>query len=133
MIERRPRSLPIAPRARPGLRHLPLLGNNPLCHRRALEMRKQGKRERLVRVEAPPGLPFDHGRFEIVVEEIGRFDDPPNSASRRGHEFEGRVRLGGARLREHGPFGARAVGHDTGAAAKEGLQQDRGREDQGGG
>ena len=45
-------------------------GNNPLCHHRALEMRKQGKRERLVQVEAPPGAPFDHGTFEIVVEEI---------------------------------------------------------------
>jgi len=45
-------------------------GNNPLCHHRALEMRKQGKRERLVQVEAPPGAPFDHGMFEIVVEEI---------------------------------------------------------------
>lgn len=45
-------------------------GNNPLCHHRALEMRRQGKRERLVRVEAPPGAPFDHGRFEIIVEEI---------------------------------------------------------------
>ena len=45
-------------------------GNNPLCHHRALEMRQRGKRERLVRVEAPPGAPFDHGKFEIVVEEI---------------------------------------------------------------
>jgi radical SAM protein with 4Fe4S-binding SPASM domain len=45
-------------------------GNNPLCHHRVLEMRRQGKRERLVQVEAPPGTPFDHGKFEIVVEEI---------------------------------------------------------------
>ena len=45
-------------------------GNNPLCHHRALEMRRQGKRERLVQIEAPPGAPFDHGKFEIVVEEI---------------------------------------------------------------
>jgi hypothetical protein len=33
-------------------------------------MRKQGKRERLVQIEAPPGVPFDHGKFEILVEEI---------------------------------------------------------------
>jgi radical SAM protein with 4Fe4S-binding SPASM domain len=46
-------------------------GNNPYCHHRALEMQKAGKRERLVRVEAAPGEPFDHGRFELVVE-----DDP---------------------------------------------------------
>jgi radical SAM protein with 4Fe4S-binding SPASM domain len=43
-------------------------GNNPLCHHRALEMQRQGKRERLVRVAAAPGEPFDHGQFEIVVE-----------------------------------------------------------------
>jgi radical SAM protein with 4Fe4S-binding SPASM domain len=45
-------------------------GNNPLCHHRALEMRRQGKRERLVQVEPAPGAPFDHGRFDIIVEEI---------------------------------------------------------------
>ena len=45
-------------------------GNNPLCHHRALEMQKQGKRERLVQVATAPGTPFDNGRFEIVVEEI---------------------------------------------------------------
>ncbi len=43
-------------------------GNNPYCHHRALELKKAGKRERLVRVEAPPGVPFDRGRFEIVEE-----------------------------------------------------------------
>jgi radical SAM protein with 4Fe4S-binding SPASM domain len=46
-------------------------GNNPLCHHRALEHRRVGKRERLVQVEAAPGQPFDHGMFEILVE-----DDP---------------------------------------------------------
>ena len=45
-------------------------GNNPLCHHRALEMQRQGKRERLVQVEPAPGIPFDHGRFEIIVEDI---------------------------------------------------------------
>jgi radical SAM protein with 4Fe4S-binding SPASM domain len=45
-------------------------GNNPLCHHRVLEMRKQGKRERLVQVEAAPGVPFDNGRFEIILEDI---------------------------------------------------------------
>jgi hypothetical protein len=32
---------------------------------------RQGLRERLVQVERAPGVPFDHGRFEIVVEEVG--------------------------------------------------------------
>lgn len=45
-------------------------GNNPLCHHRALEMQRLGKRERLVQVESAPGEPFDRGRFEIVVEDI---------------------------------------------------------------
>ena len=45
-------------------------GNNPLCHHRALEMRRQGKRERLVQVAAAPGVPFDNGQFEIVVEDV---------------------------------------------------------------
>ncbi len=43
-------------------------GNNPYCHHRALEMKKAGKRERIVRKEAAPGVPFDFGRFEIVEE-----------------------------------------------------------------
>lgn len=45
-------------------------GNNPMCHHRALEHQRLGKRERLVRAEAAPGEPFDHGRFEIVVEDL---------------------------------------------------------------
>ncbi len=43
-------------------------GNNPYCHHRALEHAARGLRERLTPVAAAPGLPFDHGRFEIVVE-----------------------------------------------------------------
>lgn len=44
-------------------------GNNPICHHRALELSKLGKRERLVQVAGAPGLPFDQGRFELVVED----------------------------------------------------------------
>ena len=43
-------------------------GNNPYCHHRALELLEAGRRERVVRVEAPPGAPFDYGRYEIVEE-----------------------------------------------------------------
>jgi hypothetical protein len=43
-------------------------GNNPFCHHRALELLREGRRERLVRVMAPPGEPFDQGRFELVCE-----------------------------------------------------------------
>jgi radical SAM protein with 4Fe4S-binding SPASM domain len=43
-------------------------GNNPFCHHRALDLLRQGKRERVVRVEAAAGRPFDHGLFEVVEE-----------------------------------------------------------------
>lgn len=45
-------------------------GNNPMCHHRALEMQRMGKRERVVQVELAAGQPFDHGRFEIVLEDL---------------------------------------------------------------
>lgn len=44
-------------------------GNNPYCHHRALEMQREGKRERIARVGEAPGLPFDHGLFELIVED----------------------------------------------------------------
>lgn len=43
-------------------------GNNPFCHHRALELRDRGVRERVVRVEEAPGVPFDKGRFALVEE-----------------------------------------------------------------
>lgn len=43
-------------------------GNNVYCYHRALEMKARGVRERLEREGAPPGTPFDHGRFRIVEE-----------------------------------------------------------------
>ena len=43
-------------------------GNNPYCHHRALELSKEGLRERIVQIERAPGTSFDHGRVELVVE-----------------------------------------------------------------
>jgi radical SAM protein with 4Fe4S-binding SPASM domain len=43
-------------------------GNNPYCHHRALELLRRGLRERVELEQAPPGTPFDHGRFRIVEE-----------------------------------------------------------------
>jgi len=43
-------------------------GNNPYCHHRALELSKQGLRERIAQVEKAPGVPFDHGQFELILE-----------------------------------------------------------------
>jgi Y-X(10)_GDL-associated radical SAM protein len=54
-------------------------GNNPYCHHRVLELEKEGLRERLVKVAPAKGLPFDHGRFEIVLEPI----DAPIPEARR--------------------------------------------------
>lgn len=45
-------------------------GNMPYCHHRADALAQQGRRERLVKVEAAPGRPFDYGRFEIVEEDM---------------------------------------------------------------
>lgn len=45
-------------------------GNNPYCHHRALALARDGLRERLVPAEPAPGVPFDHGRFDIVAEPL---------------------------------------------------------------
>jgi Y-X(10)_GDL-associated radical SAM protein len=45
-------------------------GNNPYCHHRALTLAKEGKRERVVKVEEAPGKPFDAGRFALLLEPI---------------------------------------------------------------
>jgi radical SAM protein with 4Fe4S-binding SPASM domain len=45
-------------------------GNNPYCHHRAVELARAGVAERLRQVEPAPGLPFDHGRFELVREPL---------------------------------------------------------------
>jgi len=45
-------------------------GNNPYCHHRVLELSKQGLRERIAQVEKAPGVPFDHGRFELILETV---------------------------------------------------------------
>lgn len=44
-------------------------GDNPYCHHRALELLREGKRERIEKVSPAEGQPFDHGRFRIVVED----------------------------------------------------------------
>jgi radical SAM protein with 4Fe4S-binding SPASM domain len=45
-------------------------GNNPFCDHRARTLAKRGLRERLERVEAPAGAPYDFGRFRIVEEPV---------------------------------------------------------------
>lgn len=55
-------------------------GNNPYCHHRALDFERRGLRERLVPVEPAPGVPFDHGRFDVIVEAL---DAPSPDPKRR--------------------------------------------------
>jgi radical SAM protein with 4Fe4S-binding SPASM domain len=45
-------------------------GNNPYCHHRALEFASRGQRERLVRSAPAIGQPFDHGHFDLIVEDF---------------------------------------------------------------
>ena len=56
-------------------------GNNPYCHYRALQLAKQGLRERVVKKRDAPGVPFDYGEFELSVEPL---DSPaPVAADRK--------------------------------------------------
>lgn len=63
-------------------------GNNPYCHHRALELLREGKRERVVADVPAPGEPFDHGTFAIVVEDWPEAERPIAEALARGeHRF----------------------------------------------
>ena len=45
-------------------------GNNPYCHYRALELQKQGLRERVVKIRDASAAPFAVGEFELITEQI---------------------------------------------------------------
>jgi radical SAM protein with 4Fe4S-binding SPASM domain len=55
-------------------------GNNPFCHHRALELARIGKRERIERIEAAPGKPFDAGRFRLILEDIHSSESPARAS-----------------------------------------------------
>jgi Y-X(10)_GDL-associated radical SAM protein len=52
-------------------------GNNPYCHHRVEELRKQGLRERIRKVEDAAKSSFAVGRFELVLEEIPEDESQP--------------------------------------------------------
>ncbi len=54
-------------------------GNNPFCYHRVTQLRKKGVRERLRKVEAAPGKPYDFGRFELVEEAWPGEPAPPET------------------------------------------------------
>ncbi|MGE0489244.1 MAG: radical SAM protein [Vulcanimicrobiota bacterium] len=45
-------------------------GNNPYCHHRALVQAERGLRERFFVKHQAPGVPFDNGEFDLVVEPL---------------------------------------------------------------
>jgi radical SAM protein with 4Fe4S-binding SPASM domain len=45
-------------------------GNNPFCHYRALQLAKEGKRERIRKVKDAPDIPFATGLFELIEEDM---------------------------------------------------------------
>ncbi len=45
-------------------------GNNPYCHYRALELKKQGMRERIVKIRDAAKTSFAVGEFELITERI---------------------------------------------------------------
>ena len=53
-------------------------GNNPYCHHRALTLASRGVGEQVRLAEPAPGLPFDHGRFELLQRPLldAGVDDP---------------------------------------------------------
>ncbi len=52
-------------------------GNNPYCHFRARHFAAKGQRERLVPGLAAEGRPFDHGLFDVVVEDASAPEPAP--------------------------------------------------------
>jgi len=45
-------------------------GNNPYCFHRAQSLAQQGMCERIQLVENAPGEPFDHGRYDLILEPL---------------------------------------------------------------
>jgi len=76
-------------------------GNNPYCHHRALELARQGLRERIVRVSAPPGKPFDYGRFDLILERLDR-GEPQTAAEVPAPPVSGLVQIKGVRRKSLG-------------------------------
>lgn len=58
-------------------------GNNPYCHHRALEFAAKGLRERVVLRAEAPGLPFDHGQFELLTEALDAIEPSMEQSIKR--------------------------------------------------
>jgi hypothetical protein len=62
-------------------------GNNPYCHYRALELQKQGLRERIVKIQDAANASFAVGRFDLVTERVAD-GTPVSSIVRSGQVIE---------------------------------------------
>lgn len=69
-------------------------GNNPFCHHRALDLARRGLRESIRHRRVAEGVPFDHGEFDIVLEDAAgapvadmAVDSTPRSAAHEGHRL----------------------------------------------
>lgn len=62
-------------------------GNNPYCHYRVLELKKQGLRERIVKIEDAAPASFAAGRFDLVTERIAD-GERVSSIARSGQVIE---------------------------------------------
>ena len=69
-------------------------GNNPYCHFRARHHAAQGKRERMVPGAAAGGAPFDHGLFELVVEDADADEPTPQAPAHELVQLTRRPRRG---------------------------------------
>jgi len=58
-------------------------GNNPYCHYRALELQKDGLRERIVKIRDAAPAPFAVGEFELITERIADGAAVSSSTSHR--------------------------------------------------
>lgn len=66
-------------------------GNNPYCIHRAMQFEAQGLRETIRKVERAPGVAFDHGKFELVVEPM----PPAEEGKIAGRDFDSVTTAGG--------------------------------------
>jgi Y-X(10)_GDL-associated radical SAM protein len=68
-------------------------GNNPYCHHRTLDLASRNLQERIIRIAPAPGLSFDHGRFELVLEPLGT-REPSSTIRLPERQLPGEVKNG---------------------------------------
>src|SRR6202167_1462035 len=75
-------------------------GNNPYCHHRVLELRKQGLRERVVKQKEAAAASFAVGEFELLTERIPSSDHPGDTVISHTTARPGLVQLTGSNTKK---------------------------------